>query len=163
MLALVAMLTISSTVMAQDEQGKREGGHRQMDKTEMVKHRTDAMVQKYGLNTDQAKQLLDLNTEYADKIRAARFGGGPRGQHHGAHHQGIRGKKPEMKDSVNKPERPQFDEEKMKTLREQSRQAMQEYETKLQSIMTAEQFEAYKADMAKERKERPNRPRPHRN
>ena len=62
-LTLVAVIAISSTALAQDQQGPRP--ERKFSKTEMAKHRTDEMAKEYKLSDKQAKQLQALNEKYA--------------------------------------------------------------------------------------------------
>ena len=76
-LALVAMITVTAAQAQGDNRPQR--GDRQVDRTEMIKQRTDNTVQKYGLNEDQAAKLLALNTKYADKIGFGGMRGGARG------------------------------------------------------------------------------------
>ena len=73
-LTMIAMVTMSLSAMAQDTAQVR----RQFNPEQMAKMRTDATVQKYGLNEEQAKKLLDLNTRFADKIRPMGPMGGQR-------------------------------------------------------------------------------------
>ena len=73
-ITIVAAVMFSMTAMAQDQ----EKGNK---KEEMIKHRTEMMVKDYNLDEKQAKQLLELNTKYADKIRPRHHG--PHGRHHG--------------------------------------------------------------------------------
>ena len=122
MMTLVAALFISSAAFAHDKDDK------DTRKQEMIKHRTEQTVKDYNLNDEQAKQLLELNTKYADKMRPHR------GRHHGPH--GMKGKRPE----------PQGD---MKAKRAEMQETMKAYDAELQKIMTPEQYKNYKADMAK--------------
>ena len=80
-ITIVAAVMFSMTAMAQDQ----EKGNK---KEEMIKHRTEMMVKDYNLDEKQAKQLLELNTKYADKIRPRHHG--PHGRHHG-----MKGERPE--------------------------------------------------------------------
>lgn len=139
-LAMIAALTLSMGVMAQDEQ-QEQRERRQNNPAEMVQRRTDMAVKKYGLNEEQARQLLELNKKYADKM-------GPR--------RGEMGKrrKPEARpDSAATPkprrERPNVEEMKKN---------MEEYDNEIQKIFTEEQFKAYKEDM-KNRQQRGRGPR----
>ena len=67
----------------------------------------------------------------------------------------FEGKMPDMpKDSMRRQAPPQrMDGEKMKAMREDMRKNMEAYETELQSIMSEEQYKAYKADNEKRMKE----------
>lgn len=76
---MAAVMLTTLTVTAQNDAGKQQ--QRKFDKTEMIKHRTDRMVSRFDLNETQAKQLLELNTAYANKLprmgnRAGRHGMG---------------------------------------------------------------------------------------
>lgn len=143
MLTMIAAMVMSSAVFAQNnKEEKRHHGNRP-NKTEMIKHRTDRVVEKYKLDDKQAAQLLELNTKYADKI------GGPRGRHghHGRHH----GMKPGEKPDANTGATPQREKnreefEKMRKEREANRKA---YDAELQKIMNADQYKEYQADMKK--------------
>ena len=73
MLTMVAVLMMSATAMAQDNNGQRQRRH--MDKAEMVKMQTERMVKDYGLDEAQQAKLLELNTQFAGKLQM----GGPRG------------------------------------------------------------------------------------
>jgi Spy/CpxP family protein refolding chaperone len=138
-LSMAVMLLLSTNTQAQDNQGQRPEGRR-MDNTEMVKRRTEGTVKQYGLNEEQAKQLLELNTKYADA-----FGGGMRG---------MRGPRPEGRQGGNgqRGERPQMTEEQRKQMeeaRKQREESMKKYDEELQKILTPEQYKAYKEDQEK--------------
>ena len=120
----------------------------------MVKHRTDETVKRYNLNDKQAKQLLELNNKYADKM-------GPRPPHHG--HKGgpgrppkdkkdAKGQRPEPPKDGKRPTPPQ--DGKRQEHRKQMEETMKAYDAELQKIMTAEQFKSYQADMKKRREHR---------
>ena len=154
-MAIAAALMMSTTITAQDNTSERKRDMKRPDKTEMVKKRTDETVKQYGLDSEQAAKLLELNTQYADKM-------GPRlGQRPG----GMRGGKGQRPDSLKK-QRPQRHEGEMKEgrpegndgpgmkeRREQWMKQMEAYNAELQKIMTPEQFKAYKADREKRMKE----------
>ena len=139
MMTIAAMLFISSTALAQEKNDER--------KQEMIKHRTERTVKAYNLNEKQAKQLLELNTKYADMMR-------PRHHHGGPDHHGMKGQRPEPpKDMKGKrPEPPKGDKKEM---REKMEKDMKAYDEALQKIMTPSQYKSYKADMEKRRKEGP--------
>ena len=73
---MTAAVLMGTTAMAQGNNGQRP----QFDRTEMIKQRTDAMVEKYKLDADQAKKLLELNTKNAETMGPGmgmgRMGGG---------------------------------------------------------------------------------------
>ena len=145
MITLMAAALMSTSAIAQEEkQGKRP--EKKFDKTEMVKHRTDETVKRYSLNDQQAKQLLDLNNKYADKM-------GPRGgRHH--HHGGPEGRpgRPPKDDAKAKGERPEPPKDGQRgggERRKQMEETMKAYDAELQKIMTPEQYKAYQADRKK--------------
>lgn len=161
-LAIAAALMMSFNAMAQDADNAQQGQRKQMDRTEMIQHRTDATVKKYGLNEEQAAKLLELNTKYADKLRP-RMMGGPRGQR-GAGFQGQRPQRPQRQqgDSISQERRRGFGGGNP----EEMRKNMEAYDAELKTILTPEQYEAYQADQKKmmERRGPRNGQRPqHRN
>ena len=139
----IAVMLLSINTNAQDNQGQRPEG-RKIDNTEMVKRRTEGTVKQYGLNEEQAKQLLELNTKYADA-----FGGGFRG---------MRGQRPEGRQGGNgqRGQRPEMTEEmrkQMEEARKQREESMKNYDAELQKILTADQYKAYKEDQEKRMRE----------
>lgn len=142
-MTLAAALFISSAALAQEKNDNR--------KQEMIKHRTERTVKAYGLNDKQAKELLDLNTKYADMMR-------PMHRHGGPGHHGMGGRRPEPPKDMNgeRPEPPRGDRKEM---REKMEKDMKAYDEELQKIMTPEQYKSYKADMEKRRMERHHGPR----
>ena len=150
-MTIVAAVMFSSAAMAQDkEKGKK--------KEEMIKHRTEMMVKDYNLDDKQAKQLLELNTKYADKMRPGRHG----------HHQGMKGDRPEPPKGE-RPEPPKDDKkcydckkpskEEMKAKHKEREESMKAYEAELQKILTPDQYKSYQADKEKHHKKGP-RPQP---
>ena len=92
-LALAAAMMMSVSMMAQDQQAPQR---RQFDPAEMAKQRTEMMVKEYELNEEQAKKLLDLNTQYADKMPMM----GPRGGQRGERPQAGERQRPQRPDST---------------------------------------------------------------
>ena len=140
-MTLLAAVMVSTAAVAQDKDCNKpsEDNNR---KQEMVKHRTDKMVEDYQLNDKQAKKLLALNTEYADKMRPPHHG--PHG-HHGP--QGMRGQRPEPPKGDMKGERPEPPKGERQDRRKEMVETMKAYDAELQKIITTEQYEKYKADM----------------
>ena len=141
-LTLMAALLIATSAMAQEEKNEARQP-RKFDKTEMVKHRTNETVSRYKLSDKQAKQLLELNTKYADKM-------GPRGPHHPGHpgHPGAgRPPMPPKDAKANRPPMPPKDDSKMKEHRKEMEKNMKAYDAELKKIMTAEQYKSYQDDM----------------
>ena len=148
MIALAAALMMSASALAQEDKTPGQRPERKFDKTEMAKYRTDGVVKKYNLNEKQAKELLDLNIRYADKM--------------GGRHHGPMGPRPEGRpmpprdgqQAMPSPEgkRPELTEEqkaKMEADRKQYEETMKAYDAEIQKIMTPEQYKEYKADMEK--------------
>ena len=142
-LAFVALITMTS-VQAQDNNNSR-GERRQFDRTEMLKRRTDDAVKKYGLNEEQAAKLLELNTKYADKIGMGGFRDGRRG---GAR-PGFDANRGGNRQQGQRREMTEEQRQNMEKQRAERQEAMKQYDTELQAIMTPEQYQAYKADMEK--------------
>ncbi len=143
----MAMLLASMSGMAQDaDQGKNRPERKKFSQAEMIQHRTDQTVKRYGLDENQAKQLQELNTKYASVM------GGPRGER-GFRPQGQRPEKAE-RDSV-KRQRPSRED------MEKRRAEMDAYRAELQKIMTAEQFKSYQADVERMMKNGRHRPQGH--
>jgi dihydroorotate dehydrogenase len=130
--SIFLIAAVSTGASAQNEQG----GNRppRMDRTVWAKRRTEMMVQKYGLNEEQAKALQELNEKQM-----------PRGN----------GQRPPRPDST-QAERPKGPRGPRPGGNWQEMQ--KEYNEQLQKIMTADQFKAYMEDMEKRRQERGNRP-----
>ncbi|MBR6866965.1 MAG: DUF4890 domain-containing protein [Prevotella sp.] len=147
-LAFVALISMTAAQAQDDNNGKRPE-RPQMDRTEMVKHRTDDTVKKYGLDSNQAAKLLELNTKYADKMGRG-FGGRP-GSFGGQ--RGQRPQRPEMTEEM---------KQQMEAQRKEQAEAMKQYDAELQTILTPEQYKTYKEDQEKRMKEggrRGGRPR----
>lgn len=64
MMAVIAAIVFSTTMMAQDCCGNQ-------DPEKMVKHRTERMVKKYDMNDSQAEKLLALNKKFGMEQRSA--------------------------------------------------------------------------------------------
>ena len=147
-LAFVALISMTAAQAQDDNNGKRPE-RPQMDRTEMVKHRTDDTVKKYGLDSNQAAKLLELNTKYADKMGRG-FGGRPGGF---GGQRGQRGQRPEMTEEM---------KQQMEAQRKEQAEDMKHYDAELQTILTPEQYKTYKEDQEKRMKEggrRGGRPR----
>ena len=141
-MTLAAMLLLSTSAMAQ---GNFPQNGQRPDPKEMIQRRTDRTVQQYGLNAEQAKQLLSLNTKYADVMMPRGGLGGQRGQ--GARPDGNR-QRPAQGDSIRQPrgQRPEGGQRPQGGQRPEMNEQMKAYEEELQKIMTPEQYKAYQAD-----------------
>ena len=150
MMTLLAAVVVSTAAVAQNKDDNKSPQDNNR-KQEMVKHRTDKMVEDYQLNDQQARQLLELNTKYADKMRPHH----PR--HHGPH--GMKGQRPEPPKGDKKGERPEPPKGDRQDRRKEMDETMKAYEAELQKIMTPEQFKKYQADMQQRRDKGPRHPR----
>lgn len=154
---MMAAVMVSTSAMAQETQNDQRP-ERKFDKAEMVKHRTDETVSRYKLNDKQAKQLLELNTKYADKMGPR----GPRHHHHGAGRppmppKDMKGERPEPpKDMKCQCQKPPKDDSKMKERHQKMEATMKAYDAELQKIMTSDQFKSYQEDQKKFRDKRHN-------
>ena len=143
-LAFAAMM-LTATVSAQEKEMVNPE-QKQLDKIEMAKRRTDETVKKLGLNDEQAAQLLELNTKYAEKMgpgmRGKRFG--RQGERRQLDGQAPMKHRPDsLAKKGDRPERPMMkNPEEMHATREA-------YDAELKTILTEEQYNAYKADMQK--------------
>ena len=144
-LALVAVMTMTS-IQAQENNRPARGERRQVDRTEMLKRRTDETVKKYGLNEEQAAKLLELNTKYADKMGQGM--GAPRGGRRGAG-PGFNGNRGGNRQQGQRPELTEEQKQNMEKQRQERQEAMKQYADELQTIMTPDQYKAYKADAEK--------------
>ena len=162
-LTLAVALFLGSTANAQDNQDRPQ--RPRMDRQELTQRRTDMMVKQYGLNDQQAKQLLELNTEFAKKMGPGSFGprpaGGPRPRRNfnGERPNGaVDSMRPPMPQGFNGQNgRPNMSNEEMQKRRAQREETQKAYQAELQKIMTAEQFSQYQADEANRRQMGPRR------
>ena len=155
-LTMIAMVTMSLSAMAQDTAQVR----RQFNPEQMAKMRTDAVVKKYGLNEEQAKKLLDLNTRFAGKIRPM----GPMGgQRRGG--QRMQGDRPQRMnpDSLRAQGQRRGQGQRGGGFNSAEMQKnMEDYNNELKAILTPEQYEAYQKDEQQNRRQfnGPRRERP---
>ena len=155
-LTMIAMVTMSLSAMAQDTAQVR----RQFNPEQMAKMRTDATVQKYGLNEEQAKKLLDLNTRFAGKIRPmGPMGGQRRG---GQRMQGDRPQRMNPDSLRAQGQRRGQGQRGGGFNREEMQKNMEAYNNELKAILTPEQYEAYQKDEQQNRRQfnGPRRERP---
>ena len=155
-LTMIAMVTMSLSAMAQDTAQVR----RQFNPEQMAKMRTDAVVKKYGLNEEQAKKLLDLNTRFAGKIRPmGPMGGQRRG---GQRMQGDRPQRMNPDSLRAQGQRRGQGQRGGGCNREEMQKNIEAYNNELKSILTPEQYEAYQRDEQQNRRQfnGPRRERP---
>jgi len=173
--ALALLFTLGSlNVAAQEEQGQKKE-RKKFDRTEMIKSRTERMATRYGLNDKQKEKLLELNTEYADKMRP--MGRPPRmrppqGGNDGqmaSPQEGEGNQKPPQMEGDDVPMMPpangeQPSEEDMKKMKEQMDKAKEQmdkdreaYNKKLKKIMTDDQYAKFEQDQKNREQRKPRR------
>lgn len=136
------------------------------DKTEMVRCQTQRMVEKYGLNEDQAARLQALNEAYAGKLsKPGKHGPGMR-PGPGGHGKGFlpdegfkpkEGERPQLTEEQKAARRAEMEKrhEEMKKIFEEREKAQAEYDAALKDILTKKQFKAYLKDREQRQEHRP--------
>ena len=124
------------------------------DKAEMVRCQTQRMVEKYGLNEDQAARLQALNEEYASKL--ANPGKHGPGMRPGPGGKGM-GPRPQLTEEQKAARRAEMEKrhEEMKKIFEEREKAQAEYDAALKDILTKKQFKAYQKDREQRQEHRP--------
>ena len=151
--AFIAAMMVSTSMMAQGT--VRESGIRTdrapRDKATMIKEYTEKMTKDYELTEEQAAQVLELNTKYAEKLpwfghRMRRPEGGPR-LREGAPIAREDGATPPEGDRGPKIERQRPTEAQFQARRAEMDANVKEYNAELEKIMTPEQFAKYQDNM----------------
>ena len=151
---IVALTMMSATLMAQNNDQQRP----QMDRATMVKVQTERMASEYGLDEAQTAKLMELNTQFAEKIhmggmRGQRRGGpngGPNGGQRRQNVDGQTGASPQQ-GQMQQGQRPS--REQMEARMKEMRANREAYNAELKKIMTEEQFSKYEV-AEKQRMER---------
>ena len=145
LLTMAAAFIMSATAFAQGGFG---GGQGQFDPEQMIQMRTDRTVEQYKLNADQAKQLLELNKKYNDRLMGG-FGriGGRRGGGMGQGGPGGGG----FGQGGQMPELTEEQRAQMEEARKKREEAQKEYDAELEKIMTPDQFKQYQEDQKNRR------------
>ena len=84
-LTLATVVLLSASAIAQDDNRRQQ--RPRMDRTEMLKMRTEQTAKQYNLDETQTTKLLELNTKYADTMFRGMGQMGQRGNRNG---QGMR-------------------------------------------------------------------------
>ncbi len=134
----LAFVGFSMGAMAQNEE--KECCGKKVDKTEMIKQRTDRFVERYGLDQLQAEQLLALNTKYADKMPRMHKPNGKGDMNKG---QDMRRKGGSMDGNV---PQPPVGDKKMDDKRKEMEADREAYQKELKKILTKEQYAKFEAD-----------------
>lgn len=145
-MAFAALVMMSSVTMAQKNDTTKAA---RPNRTEIIKKRTEAVAQRYGLNEEQKAKLLELNSKYDGRMRM------------GAPGRGNRQMRPVMREPMRKADvkgdslagRPAKADGGKRMKRPVPRRpmanGMQQYNEELKTIMTEEQYTKYQADMQK--------------
>lgn len=137
-MALALFLCIGNTcLMAQTKQDRK-----MPDKSEIIQKRTDRMAERYGLDENQKKELLELNKQYADKM----FMGGRPGR-------GNRPRRAIGGDSLSMRKRP--DKAQIEEIMKKMKATREAYNNGLKKIMNDSQFSKYEEEQKKMMQRRP--------
>lgn len=137
-MALALFLCIGNTcLMAQTKQDSK-----MPDKSEIIQKRTDRMAERYGLDENQKKELLELNKQYADKM----FMGGRHGR-------GNRPRRAIGGDSLSMRKRP--DKAQIEEMMKKMKATREAYNNGLKKIMNDSQFSKYEEEQKKMMQRRP--------
>lgn len=140
-LTLLVTIFVSAISFAQGFGG--QGQRSRMDRNEMIKMRTEQMVQKYGLNEEQATALKALFEKTTPNMNGARREGN---RHEGADSARVRRNRGNG-DQGSRMQRGQGGSRMMGGANNE------EFNAELQKIMTAEQYKSYTEDREKMMKE----------
>lgn len=138
LIMILAFVGFSMGTMAQNEE--KECCGKKMDKTEVIKQRTDRFVKRYGLDQLQAEQLLALNTKYADKLPRMHKPNGKGGMNK---KQDMRRKGDFMDGNGTQP---LVGNKKMDDKRKEMEAERKAYQKELKKILTKEQYVKFEAD-----------------
>lgn len=138
---LVAAIAFAMSASASAQSNNKGQQKKLLTSTEMIQRHTDRQVKEYGLDDNQAKKLLELNTKYGDKLpgmgRPPRRNG-PRRNGAAAQVDGTTGATAQH---------PQPNKDGNTENREKRRKEMQAnreaYNKELKNIMTDAQYEKY--------------------
>lgn len=140
---LISMVAVMMMAMSANAQCCNCKGCNNKKKGDRVEMRTNKMVERYGLDKKQAKKLLSLNKEYKDFLSKP-------GRHPKAGKPGMRHAKPQTQESdaqTSVTPKPHVHKMPVKPERmKEIEQKQQEYDSKLEKIMTSDQFAKYKED-----------------
>jgi len=161
-LMMIAVMAVALSLNANAQQENPQMGQR-MDRSEMIKMRTEAIAKQYGLDEAQQEKLLELNKQYPEAMpRMGMRGGGPRhgmGNRSGGP-QGAPGENgqrpPRMRQGGGQPGqgfgRGGGPRGPRGGFRMPDPETMEKYNAQLKEIMTEEQFNKYQADQEEARK-----------
>lgn len=128
-LSLIAIFAMTTVSLAQDQAQNGQQRRQRMDQTEMIKRRTDRLVETLKLNEEQAKKVQELNEKYFKNM----------GQRNGQQ-QGQRN------ENAGEQQNTQRNENAQRPQGQRFGFNMNEYNEDLKKILTEEQYKAYEAD-----------------
>ena len=130
--AVFAFCTMSMAQTADQRQGQGR-----MSREDMVKHRTEQMQQRYGLDETQTAKVLELNTKFMGQMPM----GGRRGDfRNNPRPAGGDNKRPQG-------DRPRFTPEQREARMKEMQANHEAYEKELQGILTTDQYAKYQEDI----------------
>ncbi|MBP5388479.1 MAG: DUF4890 domain-containing protein [Prevotella sp.] len=158
---IIAVMAAALSLNANAQQQNPQMGQR-MDRTEMIKMRTEAMAKEYGLDEAQQQKLLELNTQYPDAM--PRMGGMRGGQRPGMGNrpggpqggpQGENGQRPRRMGQGGGQPGQGFGQRgggPRGGFRMPDPETMEKYNKQLKEIMGEEKYNKYQADQEEARK-----------
>lgn len=158
LLAFVLLFSLSNLcVMAQENNAQKK-----MDKSEFIQKQTERMAERYGLDENQTKELLNLNTQYSDIIFMGRRVGPRKGMRRngGMNRDSLRVRERPSKEQIEEmmknrtAEREAYKGE-LKKMMENRAVKREEYKSGLKKIMTDAQYSKYEEDMKNMMQRRP--------
>ena len=126
---MIALLSITA-VMAQNNDKKERKAPKEITPEQI----TDRMAKDLDLTDAQKTKVLALNTEYKDMFKGGPRMGGPRGPKPDG--------KSEATDNQQRPEHPQMTDAQKAEMKKHMEQR-KAYDTKLKSILTADQYKKW--------------------
>lgn len=133
--AVVLVLAMSSVSAVAQDGDRPEKKGKKVDRTEMVKRRTDRMAERYGLDEKQTAKLLELNTEHMGRMQPM---GRPSRMRRGGAGDGN--------DVAPDREAERPSKEQMEEMRKKMSESREKYEAELKKIMTSDQYAKYEQD-----------------
>jgi len=127
-LTMVALLSMTA-MMAQNDKSDKKA-----PKEPTPEEMTARMAKDLNLTDDQKTKVLALNKEYKDMFKGGPRMGGPRGPKPDG--------KSEATDNQQRPERPQMTDAQKAEMKKHMEQR-KAYDTKLKSILTADQYKSW--------------------
>jgi len=157
---MIAVMAVALSLNANAQQQNPQMGQR-MDRTEMIKMRTEAMAKEYGLDEAQQQKLLELNKQFPEAMPRMGMRGGQRpgmGNRPGGPQgrpQGENGQRPRRMGQGGGQPGQGFGQRgggPRGGFRMPDPETMEKYNKQLKEIMGEEKFNKYQADQEEARK-----------